>query len=336
MKKVNWLILLMVVVFAANSALAQDVPKQRGLLQMFNLSGPVKKAVFVTNVSFLGFPEKEKVVEFSESGIPEELLGDGIEIVDRSDEKFVVKDGDKTHTWLFVGIGDEVRVKKYLCESPEMNASFFLAYAGKDVSQEQFQGVVPATGDKFESVVDYTVLDRDKYGNWTRRKAKISGSKEVNAVESCLITYYTPEEIAEGLVPPPPSVVPEISEILLIDEDKLEESLAEDVDDDAVYETVEQMPSYPGGESAMFSHIARNLRYPMLAAENGVQGRVVVSVVVNKDGSLTISDTSGVDDPSLVKEAERVIRTLSKFTPGKQNGKVVKVKMNIPVNFILK
>ena len=108
------------------------------------------------------------------------------------------------------------------------------------------------------------------------------------------------------------------------------------VDDTAVYDTAEQMPQFPGGERAIMAHIARNMRYPLICQENGIQGKVVVSVIIAKDGSLTVSGTSGETNPNLVKEAIRVVKTLPKFTPGKIGGKPVNVKFNIPVTFRLK
>ena len=108
------------------------------------------------------------------------------------------------------------------------------------------------------------------------------------------------------------------------------------VDDTAVYDTAEQMPQFPGGERAIMAHIARNMRYPLICQENGIQGKVVVSVIIAKDGSLTVSGTSGETNPNLVKEAIRVVKTLPEFTPGKIGGSPVNVKLNIPVTFRLK
>ena len=86
----------------------------------------------------------------------------------------------------------------------------------------------------------------------------------------------------------------------------------------------------------MLSHIAQKLRYPMMAAENGVQGTVIVSAIIKKDGSLDISGTSGAKDPDLIREAKRVVGSMPKFTPGKQNGRPVNVLISIPVRFRLK
>ena len=104
-------------------------------------------------------------------------------------------------------------------------------------------------------------------------------------------------------------------------------------EDTKVFDVVEQMPSFPGGN--VMAWLSQNLKYPVIAAENGVQGRVVVQFVVEKDGS--VSDVHAVKkvDPSLDKEAERVVKSMPKWIPGKQNGSPVRVKYTLPVTFKL-
>lgn len=113
------------------------------------------------------------------------------------------------------------------------------------------------------------------------------------------------------------------------------ESNASKAEDMYVYSNVEQMPSFPGGQGAMMQWISGNTRYPAIAAENGVQGRVVVQFVVEKDG--TISDVHVINpvDPSLDREALRVIRAMPRWIPGKRNGSAVRVKNTVPVIFKL-
>lgn len=102
-----------------------------------------------------------------------------------------------------------------------------------------------------------------------------------------------------------------------------------------VFDVVEQMPSFPGGPSALMEWLSNNVKYPVVAQENGVQGRVVVSFVVERDGSITdVKVVRGVD-PSLDKEASRVVRAMPRWIPGKQNGSAVRVKYNVPVAFRL-
>lgn len=106
-------------------------------------------------------------------------------------------------------------------------------------------------------------------------------------------------------------------------------------EDNKVHVTVEQMPQFPGGETALLQYIRDNLKYPTIAQENGIQGRVIVRFVVSKDGSVKdITVLRGVDS-SLDKEAVRVVNSLPKFIPGKQNGHAVNVFYTLPVSFKL-
>lgn len=102
-----------------------------------------------------------------------------------------------------------------------------------------------------------------------------------------------------------------------------------------VYDVVEQMPSFPGGISGLRTYLNQNIRYPAEAQENCVQGRVVVSFVVEKDGHISDVTVLRSVDPSLDKEAVRVIRNMPRWTPGKQGGEPVRVRYNVPVSFRL-
>ena len=102
-----------------------------------------------------------------------------------------------------------------------------------------------------------------------------------------------------------------------------------------VFDVVEQMPSFPGGPSALMQYLSSNIKYPVVAQENGVQGRVVVSFVVERDGSITDVQVARSVDPSLDREAQRVVRNMPRWIPGKQNGQAVRVKYNVPVAFRL-
>lgn len=102
-----------------------------------------------------------------------------------------------------------------------------------------------------------------------------------------------------------------------------------------IFTNVEQMPMYPGGEAALLGYLRDNIHYPTVAAENGVQGRVVVGFVVERDGSITdVKILRGVD-PSLDREAMRVVKSMPRWNPGKQNGSAVRVKYQVPVSFRL-
>lgn len=118
---------------------------------------------------------------------------------------------------------------------------------------------------------------------------------------------------------------------------KLKETVAqpEPKEPEKVFEVVEQMPSFPGGEKALLEYLGNNIKYPVVAQENGVQGRVVISFVVEKDGSITDVKVARSVDPSLDKEATRVVKSMPKWIPGKQNGSAVRVKYTVPVAFRL-
>ena len=102
-----------------------------------------------------------------------------------------------------------------------------------------------------------------------------------------------------------------------------------------VFDVVEEMPQFPGGPSALFEYLSKNIKYPVVAEENGVQGRVIVTFVVERDGSITDVKVVKSVDPSLDKEATRVVKSMPHWIPGKQNGSAVRVKYTVPVTFKL-
>ena len=102
-----------------------------------------------------------------------------------------------------------------------------------------------------------------------------------------------------------------------------------------VFDVVEQMPQAPGGQQALFEYLSKNIKYPVIAEENGVQGRVIVTFVVERDGSITDVKVVKSVDPSLDKEAQRVVKAMPHWIPGKQNGSAVRVKYTVPVTFRL-
>ena len=102
-----------------------------------------------------------------------------------------------------------------------------------------------------------------------------------------------------------------------------------------IFDVVEQPPSFPGGQAALLSWLSSHVKYPPIAEENGIQGRVIVGFVVERDGSVSQVQVIRGVDPSLDKEAARVVASMPKWTPGRQNGQNVRVKYNVPVNFKL-
>ena len=122
-------------------------------------------------------------------------------------------------------------------------------------------------------------------------------------------------DIAVAAPPPPPAPKPEVAT--------------------KVFDVVEEMPSFPGGQAALMSFLSSNIKYPVVAQENGVQGRVIVGFVVERDGSITDVKVMRSVDPSLDREAQRVVRAMPRWKPGKQNGSAVRVKYTVPVVFRL-
>jgi TonB family protein len=100
-----------------------------------------------------------------------------------------------------------------------------------------------------------------------------------------------------------------------------------------VYDVVEQMPSFPGGNEAMMKYLKENVNYP--DAEMCVQGRVVVKFIVEPDGSISHAQVARSIDPVFDKEALRVVNNMPKWVPGKQNGRTVRVYYHVPVSFRL-
>lgn len=103
-----------------------------------------------------------------------------------------------------------------------------------------------------------------------------------------------------------------------------------------IFTIVEQMPSFPGGEQEMMKYIGSNLRYPVVAQESGIQGRVTVRFVVTKEGNIDQVEVVRGIDPSCDREAIRVVKSMPKWTPGRQNGKSVPVYFTLPILFRLK
>ncbi len=115
----------------------------------------------------------------------------------------------------------------------------------------------------------------------------------------------------------------------------VEEKKPEPEPENKVFEAVEQPPQFPGGDAALLKYIGDNLRYPQLAIENNIQGKVIVQFVVTKTGNVGEVKVVRSKDPDLDKEAIRVVKTIPKFQPGKQNGQAVNVWYTLPITFKL-
>ena len=191
---------------------------------------------------------------------------------------------------------------------------------------------------------------------WTQRDVKIDTSQAVADVvfeEEIIPITETPEQQA-----PPPPEAPKVAELLEIVDDKAEidetttiinednvapvevkyvpvQVVEEEPEEQTIFEVVENMPDFPGGQAALMQYLAKNIKYPTIAQENGTQGRVTCQFVVGADGRVRDVNVLRGVDPYLDKEAVRVIMSMPKWIPGKQNGKAVSVKYTIPVVFKL-
>ena len=127
----------------------------------------------------------------------------------------------------------------------------------------------------------------------------------------------------------------ESGEVLKAKEVLVTEPVKPKEEENKVFDVVEQMPSFPGGTAALMAYLQKAIKYPPVAEENGIQGRVICTFVVERDGSVTDVRIAKSVDPSLDKEAQRVVSAMPKWIPGKQNGQSVRVKYTLPVTFRL-
>ena len=168
-----------------------------------------------------------------------------------------------------------------------------------------------------------------------------------------------PTDIQEPPPPPPPET-PEVTTLLEVvsDDQEIKNELVvnaevnedtknieiapvqieeeEDETETQIFTVVENEPEFPGGMEALYKYLAQNIKYPQLARDNGITGKVYVTFVVERDGSIAnpkvLRDIGG----GCGAEAIRVVKSMPKWTPGKQRGKAVRVQFNLPVNFNLK
>ncbi len=196
---------------------------------------------------------------------------------------------------------------------------------------------------------------------WSEREVKVvtadEGVSDIIAEEEVEITRQenTPP-------PPPPPAAPVVTDILNVVDDDIEldqqdivssednaaeaqtqtyvapAAVQEEEEEEAaqqIFTVVEKQPEYPGGTAELFKYLSKAIKYPVIAQENGIQGRVVCSFVVNRDGSIVDIQVMRGVDPSLDKEAVRVISEMPKWKPGEQRGKPVRVRFILPVQFRL-
>ena len=159
------------------------------------------------------------------------------------------------------------------------------------------------------------------------------------------IIPITKQEVKPPPPPPPPPEVIEIVEddVEIEDEIEIEDTESDEdeeieiieEDDDEFFMVVENMPIFPGGDLGLMKYIQKHVKYPAIAKEYNITGKVYVSFIVDKSGSVTnVKIVRGVDK-NLDAEAVRVVKSLPKYKPGKQRGKSVRVMFTIPINFTL-
>lgn len=193
---------------------------------------------------------------------------------------------------------------------------------------------------------------------WSRMDIR---TQEIAIMEEAVMEEeMIPVTRQEPIKPPPPPPPPKLTDLLnVVDNDiELEEELEIDdteIDEDTqidivdvssdeeeeaadaeVFQIVETMPKFPGGDAALMKFLGDNTKYPIIAQENGIQGRVFINFVVNTDGSITNVKVARPVDPALDKEAVRVVSSMPSWTPGEQRGKKVRVSYMLPVNFTLR
>ena len=192
---------------------------------------------------------------------------------------------------------------------------------------------------------------------WSERDKKVATDTGIAQVdfEEEIIPITEQEEPKQA---PPPPEAPKVEEVLKIVENdaNVQESTIQATDDtkqaievkytpvevveeepeeEQIFQVVEEQPEFPGGQIELMKFLQKNIKYPTISHENGVQGRVIVQFVVNRDGSIVDTQVMRGVDPYLDKEALRVVSTMPKWKPGKQRGKPVRTRFTLPVQFRL-
>ncbi len=193
---------------------------------------------------------------------------------------------------------------------------------------------------------------------WTTKpgKAKTLGELQSQVVEEEFIPITREPQVKPPPPPPPPKIVEIINivdnDIVIDEEPEIDDSEADketivdvapvietmredEVEAPEIFTIVEDPAEFPGGDRALYSFISRSVKYPVIAQENGIQGKVYVKFVVDEQGNASGAEILRGVDSSLDKEALRVINSLPKFKPGRQRGKAVKVYYNAVINFKL-
>ncbi len=197
------------------------------------------------------------------------------------------------------------------------------------------------------------VLVAFEWKSYDNEKIEVAARTAIETEEEMII------QTEQNLPPPPPPPPAQVSDQIEIVEDDVEIETEvkidaeatettvvedyvappvvkeEEVAEEEIFQIVEEMPSYPGGMQSLYEYLSENIRYPVVAMESGIQGRVYVTFVVEKDGSISdVKVLRGIGG-GCDEEAVRVIKAMPKWNPGKQRGRAVRVLYNVPVNFTL-
>ena len=191
---------------------------------------------------------------------------------------------------------------------------------------------------------------------WTQRD-------EVDDEVAYTAVTFAPEDMIpitlpeKKTVPPPPAAVTKADIIEIVDDDAdIDDEILASTEDntpwldpqeyevimvepepdpDEIHIAVEEVPEFPGGVAALMAYLRKNIKYPAICRENNIQGKVIVTFVVNKDGSIVDVEVAKGVNPALDKEAVRVISQMPNWQPGRQLGRPVRVRYSVPVSFRL-
>ncbi len=193
--------------------------------------------------------------------------------------------------------------------------------------------------------------------NWSQKPKKVDEVKYAMDQELEEDVVITKQDVPPPPPPPPPPPKQQVADVIEVTTEKLdvkeeirvdaeakEEEVVEVqeikeeeevVEEQTVFVRVEKMPKFPGGDKALLEYLSKHINYPQVAADNGVQGKVYLKFVVEKDGKVGEVQVLRSPDKLLEKEAVRVVKTLPTFEPGMQRGKPVRVWYQVPVTFRL-
>ncbi|MDE7397678.1 MAG: energy transducer TonB [Muribaculum sp.] len=184
--------------------------------------------------------------------------------------------------------------------------------------EEEQEEVLPEEVLNTVKVTEIAIVDDDK----VKAEDEIKSADELKDVT----TAFGQSDFDKGT--DDRNVVREHKDEIVVEEKK-------PVEDNHVFTTVEQMPQFPGGDAELLKYIQKNLKYPPVAMENNIQGRVVIQFVVTRTGKVGEVKVARSKDPDLDKEAVRVVKSLPDFIPGKMNGQAVNVWYTVPITFKL-